>query len=247
MSMTPSARTRSPWTSCSGSRGSTWRSCAADSNGSPGPAWPVTPGDGGNEPEVGTGRHGRGPAGALTCLAVEGRFLQATDAAGLRAEATRVAAQGVGAVFLSEGALGDPIVLAAGLSSCVPDLLLGVRIGLGPAGRHPAMVARDLASLDLVCGGRTILCFAPPYEGEALAEAVALCRALWRAGDLVSEGPLFPVVAPAGRARPAGAQSPLIAFDLTSGDTVPAPVIHAVDVLLRPIPDIGGACRLEFV
>ncbi len=177
---------------------------------------------------------------------MEGRFLQAADAAGLRAEATQAAGQGAAAVFLSEGPVGDPIVLAAGLSSWVPDVLLGVRIGLGPAGRHPAMLARDVASLDLVCGGRSVLCFAPPF-GESLAEAVALCRALWSAGELVSAGPIFPVRAPASRARPAGGQSPLIAFDLTAGDFLPASVLDVADMLLRSISGSPVACRLEFV
>jgi len=186
------------------------------------------------------------PPGALTCLAVEGRFLQAADAAGLRAEATRALQQGAAAVFLSEGELGDPIVLAAGLSSWVPGLLLGVRTHLGPAGRHPALLARDVASLDLVCGGRSVLCFAPPFLAS-LPEAVSLCRALWRAGDVVSDGPYFPLRAAANRARPAGERSPLIAFDCTAGDVLPASVRATADLLVWPGPGVPGACRLERV
>jgi alkanesulfonate monooxygenase SsuD/methylene tetrahydromethanopterin reductase-like flavin-dependent oxidoreductase (luciferase family) len=177
---------------------------------------------------------------------VEGRFLQAADTAGLRAEATRALEQGAAAVFLSEGDLGDPIVLAAGLSSWVPGLLLGVRTHLGPTGRHPALLARDVASLDLVCGGRSVLCFAPPFL-ESLPEAVSLCRALWRAGDLASDGPLFPVRAATNRARPAGDRSPLVAFDCTAGDVPPASVRDAADMLVWPGSGIAGACRLERV
>ena len=177
---------------------------------------------------------------------MNGRFLQGADVAGLRSEATHAAEQGAVAVFLSQGPVGDPIVLAAGLSSSVPGVLLGVRMELGPSERHPAVLARDVTSLDLVCGGRSVLCFAPPFD-EALAEAVLLCRALWRAGELDSRGPHFPVRAATNRARPAGDQSPLIAFDLTAGDKLPATVAGAADLLLRAAADAPDVCRLEWV
>ncbi len=191
-------------------------------------------------------RHCQEPPGALTCLAVEGRFLQAACTAGLRAEATQAAVRGAAAVILSEGALGDPIVLAAGLGPVLPDLLLGARIVLSPEGRHPAMLARDVASLDLVCGGRSVLCFAPPFT-EPLAEAISLCRALWRAGEVASDSPHFPVQAPVNRSRPAGEQSPLIALDLTSGDQLPTFVAGVADVLLRPMSAAPDTCRLEWM
>jgi alkanesulfonate monooxygenase SsuD/methylene tetrahydromethanopterin reductase-like flavin-dependent oxidoreductase (luciferase family) len=187
----------------------------------------------------------RHPSTCLTCLAVDARFLQAGDLAGLRAEATRAEAQGAAAVFLREGPLGDPIVLAAGLGPVVPRLLLGVRISLTPAGRHPALLARDATSLDLVCGGRSVLCFAPPFTDD-LPEAIALCRALWRAGEVVSEGPCFPVHAAANRARPVTAGSPLVALDLTA-DELPAFLAGTADLLLRPSGGPAAVCRLERV
>jgi alkanesulfonate monooxygenase SsuD/methylene tetrahydromethanopterin reductase-like flavin-dependent oxidoreductase (luciferase family) len=165
---------------------------------------------------------------------------------GLRAEAAQAAAEGAAGVFLRGGVLGDPIVLAAGVASLVPDLLVGVRTALGEDERHPALLARDVTSLDLVCGGRSVLCFGPPFT-EALAEAVALCRALWHAGEVVSDGPHFPVRAAANRARPAGARGPLIAFDLTSGDTLPDNLTSSADLVLRPKPGGPAACLLERV
>jgi alkanesulfonate monooxygenase SsuD/methylene tetrahydromethanopterin reductase-like flavin-dependent oxidoreductase (luciferase family) len=177
---------------------------------------------------------------------MNGRFLQGADMAGLRDEAIQAAEQGATAVFLSQGPLGDPIVLAAGLSSSVPGLLLGVRVELGPSERHPAVLARDVTSLDLICGERSVLCFAPPFD-EPLAEAVFLCRALWRAGELDSDGPHFPVRAAANRARPAGDQSPLIALDLTAGDELAASVAEGADLLLRAESDAPEACRLVWV
>jgi alkanesulfonate monooxygenase SsuD/methylene tetrahydromethanopterin reductase-like flavin-dependent oxidoreductase (luciferase family) len=195
---------------------------------------------------------GRGPLarfghfGALICLAMRGRFLLAGDVAGLRAQARQAAAQGADAVFVPTGPLGDPVVLAAGLSSVVPGPLLGVRTEPGSGDRHPALLARDMTSLDLVCGGRSVLCFGPPFD-ERLAETVSVCRGLWRAGEFVSDGPLFPVRAPANRARPMGERSPLIAFDLTVGDEPPASMVGVADLLLRTDSDDPdpAVCRLE--
>ena len=64
------------------------------------------------------------PACALVCVAVDARFLQAGDVAGLRAEAARAGAGGADVLFVSRGALGDPFVLAAGLSLSVPRALV---------------------------------------------------------------------------------------------------------------------------
>jgi alkanesulfonate monooxygenase SsuD/methylene tetrahydromethanopterin reductase-like flavin-dependent oxidoreductase (luciferase family) len=177
---------------------------------------------------------------------VEGRFLQAQDTAGLRAEATRAGAEGAAAVFLSQSALGDPIVLAAGLAPLVPRVLLGARFELARQERHPAMLARDMTCLDLLSGGRSVLCFAPPFT-EPLVEAIHLCRALWRAGEAVQGGPRFPVRAAANRARPAGEGSPLIALDLTAGDELPGFLVGSADLLLRPTAASPAACRLESV
>ena len=151
--------------------------------------------------------------GVLVCVAVEGRFLQGDTVRELREQAFSAEASGAAAVFVSPSALGDPVVLAAGLSTAVPEAKLGVRLEFGRDGRHPAMLARDLTGLDLVSGGRSVLCFEPPF-GDELAEAIALCRAMWHEGVVASEGPLFPGVRsrhpgetaergePAGRARP---------------------------------------------
>jgi alkanesulfonate monooxygenase SsuD/methylene tetrahydromethanopterin reductase-like flavin-dependent oxidoreductase (luciferase family) len=176
---------------------------------------------------------------------VEGRLLQADDVAGLREEAAWARTEGAGVVLLGEGPLGDPIVLAAGLGPLVPEILLGVRLALSAAGRHPALIARELTSLDLVCGGRSVLCFTPPFD-DRLAEAIELCRAMWRDGEASSEGPHFPVTAAANRPGPAGPGSPLLALDLTSGDQPPSAVAGAVDLLFHPTGD-ASVCRVERV
>ncbi len=166
--------------------------------------------------------------------------------AGLRAEAVRAEAEGAGAVFVSEGELGDPVVLAAGLAPDVPRVLLGARIQLDPQERHPAMLARDVTSLDLVCGGRSVLCFTPPFL-DSLEEAISLCRTLWRAGEAVSEGPHFPVRAAANRSRPLGEECPMIALDVTAGDRLAPSLARSADLLLRPAAGSPTVCILERV
>jgi alkanesulfonate monooxygenase SsuD/methylene tetrahydromethanopterin reductase-like flavin-dependent oxidoreductase (luciferase family) len=175
-------------------------------------------------------------ASALVCVAVDARFLQAGDVAGLRAEAERAGADGADVIFVSRGTLGDPFVLAAGLSLSVPRALVGVRLGLSEDGRHPAILAREVTSLDLVCGGRSVLCFTPPFDGR-LAEAIALCRALWREGEADSTGPHFPVHAAVNRPRPAGTGSPLVALDLTGGDELPDVLADVADLLVHGTDD----------
>jgi alkanesulfonate monooxygenase SsuD/methylene tetrahydromethanopterin reductase-like flavin-dependent oxidoreductase (luciferase family) len=176
------------------------------------------------------------PASALVCVAVDARFLQAGDVAGLRAEAAGAGAEGAGGFFVSPGTLGDPFVLAAALSLSLPRGLVGVRLGLSEDGRHPAILAREVTSLDLVCGGRSVLCFTPPFD-DRLAEAIALCRALWRAGEADSPGPHFPVHAAVNRPRPAGDRSPLVALDLTGGDALPDVLSVKADLLVRGTAD----------
>ena len=140
-------------------------------------------------------------------------------------------------MFLSRANLGDPFVLAAGLSPSVPGVLLGVRLGLSEDGRHPAMLAREVTSLDLVSGGRSVLCFVAPFS-DRLVEAIALCRVMWREGETDSEGPHFPVHSAVNRPRPAGDGSPLVALDLTNGDVPPPAILsRAADLLVHRTDD----------
>jgi alkanesulfonate monooxygenase SsuD/methylene tetrahydromethanopterin reductase-like flavin-dependent oxidoreductase (luciferase family) len=173
---------------------------------------------------------------------VEGRFLRADDVAGLRAQARHAMDEKAGIVFVGEGPLGDPLVLLAGLSPSVPRVLLGARLGLSPDGRHPALLARDVTSLDLVCGGRSVVCFTPPFD-DRLAEAIALCRDLWRDGRADGGGPVFPVRHAVNRPRPDG-PGPLVALDLTGDADLPEMIAAAADLLVRPTDD-STVCRVE--
>jgi alkanesulfonate monooxygenase SsuD/methylene tetrahydromethanopterin reductase-like flavin-dependent oxidoreductase (luciferase family) len=174
--------------------------------------------------------------GVLVCVAVEGRFLQASTVTELRERALRATHDGAAAVLVGQGPLGDPFVLAAGLGASVPETWVGVRFALRKDARHPAMLARDMTSLDLVTGGRSALCFEPPFTDD-LAEAIALCRALWRPGVVESEGPTYPAQTPATRARPLSESSPLVGLDLTTGESVPSSFSHIADLLLHPTHD----------
>jgi alkanesulfonate monooxygenase SsuD/methylene tetrahydromethanopterin reductase-like flavin-dependent oxidoreductase (luciferase family) len=177
------------------------------------------------------------------------RFLQAKDVAGLRAEAMQAMEEGIEAVLLGRGPMGDPFVLLAGLSDHVPSLTLAARVVLGEDGRHPTLLAREATSLDLVDGGRTVLCLGPPF-GKGLDEVIGICRAMWREGTAKSEGPVYPVADALNRPGPAGEGSPLIALDLTgpgARDEAGGSAALADMVVVRE--EAGGAAvlRLERV
>jgi alkanesulfonate monooxygenase SsuD/methylene tetrahydromethanopterin reductase-like flavin-dependent oxidoreductase (luciferase family) len=140
--------------------------------------------------------------------------LEARDLAALRAEAVRAKEQGIEAVLVGAAPLGDPFVVLAGLSDAIPGVTLAARVVLDEDGRHPTLLAREATSLDLVDGGRTVLCFGPPF-GEGIDEAIGICRAMWREGVSTNDGPAYPVAGAVNRPGPAGAGSPLIALDLT--------------------------------
>jgi alkanesulfonate monooxygenase SsuD/methylene tetrahydromethanopterin reductase-like flavin-dependent oxidoreductase (luciferase family) len=175
---------------------------------------------------------------------VEGRLLQAADLPGLREACRQAATDGAGALFLTDGPLGDPIVLAAGLEGITGSLLLGVRVavGAGPE-RHPSVLAREMTTLDHVCGGRAVLAFLPPHT-DAVAEAARLCRAMWQQGTAVSEGPRYPVAGAVNLPRPPSPQSPRLALDLTDGPA-PAPELRQlVDLVLLPT-EREGVCQVQ--
>lgn len=189
---------------------------------------------------------------AVSCLAVDGRplrLLEATDLAALRAEAVRAKEEGIEAVLVGEGPLGDPFVLLAGLSDAVPGLTLAARVVLGEDGRHPTLLAREATSLDLVDGGRTVLCFGPPF-GEGLDEAIGICRAMWRDGTATNDGPVYPVADALNRPGPAGEGSPLLALDLTgpgARDEAGGSAALADLLVVRSEVGDGAVLRLERV
>jgi alkanesulfonate monooxygenase SsuD/methylene tetrahydromethanopterin reductase-like flavin-dependent oxidoreductase (luciferase family) len=179
---------------------------------------------------------------------MDGRFLHESTVADLGAATRRAAADGVSAVFVTSGPLGDAITLAAALCAAVPTLTIGIRTNLSTEPhRHPTVLARDMTTLDLVCGGRSLLAFTPPFD-DAVAEAMALCRAMWREGVAASDGPRYPVAGAVNRPKPQQVGGPPIALDLTDGFAVDRALMERADLLLVPpaaTPDAGLPSGVE--
>jgi alkanesulfonate monooxygenase SsuD/methylene tetrahydromethanopterin reductase-like flavin-dependent oxidoreductase (luciferase family) len=167
---------------------------------------------------------------------VDARFLQESTVADLGAAVRRAAADGVSAVFLTSGPLGDAITLAAGLCAAAPTLLFGIRTNLSTEPhRHPTVLAREMTAFDLVSGGRSLLAFTPPFsDADAVAEAMALCRAMWRDGVAASEGPVYPVAGAVNRPKPRQDGGPPLALDLTDGMPTDRQLMELADLLLLP-------------
>jgi alkanesulfonate monooxygenase SsuD/methylene tetrahydromethanopterin reductase-like flavin-dependent oxidoreductase (luciferase family) len=165
---------------------------------------------------------------------VDARFLDESTVDELVAATRRAEAEGVSAVFLTSGPLGDAITLAAGLFAAAPTLLFGIRTNLSTEPhRHPTVLARDMTAFDLVSGGRSLLAFTPPFS-DAVAEAMALCRAMWRDGVAASEGPHYPVAGAVNRPKPQQEGGPPLALDLTDGIPADRALMEAADLLLVP-------------
>jgi alkanesulfonate monooxygenase SsuD/methylene tetrahydromethanopterin reductase-like flavin-dependent oxidoreductase (luciferase family) len=162
------------------------------------------------------------------CHAVEGRFLNELDVGALRAAAQEARADGVDAVFVTNGPLGDAMVLAAALGRWTTETLVGVRAGLD---RHPTVLAREMTTLDLVTKGRAVLSFTGPFT-DATAEAIMLCREMWQQGTAVSEGPCYPVAGAINLPLPYRDGGPPIALDLTDGAAASPALLSMVDFVL---------------
>jgi hypothetical protein len=171
------------------------------------------------------------------CDAVRGLFLDERDTGALRATAERAGRDGVGALFLRDGPLGDAVVLATAVGTWVPDVLLGVRIDLcAQPHRHPTVLAREMTTFDRVSGGRAVLAFTAPFT-EATVEAATLCRAMWTDGVAVGAGPNYPVAGAINRPLPERPGGPLLALDLADGEAAPPPpaaLLALCDLVLVP-------------
>jgi probable F420-dependent oxidoreductase len=126
-------------------------------------------------------------------------------------------------LWLSERVTGrapDPLVGLAFAAGRTTRLKLGTSVLVVP-GRNPALLAKELASLDLLSGGRLLpavgLGVADPGEQQAFGvargdraawfdEAVGLLRAFWTGEAVSHDGPRFTYTGLAVQPRPA--QSP---------------------------------------
>jgi alkanesulfonate monooxygenase SsuD/methylene tetrahydromethanopterin reductase-like flavin-dependent oxidoreductase (luciferase family) len=164
---------------------------------------------------------------------VEGVFLEERTVPALRAVAGQADDDVVDALFVADGPLGDAVVLAAALGAWTTRIVLGVRVAMGSQQRHPTMVAREMSTLDLVVGGRSLLAFTEPFS-DGLGEAIRLCKDMWRLGVASGGGPCYPVAGAINRPAPYRPGGPPIALDLTGG-SVPAPgLAQMCDLVLVP-------------
>ncbi len=95
------------------------------------------------------------------------------------------------------------------------------------------MLAREITTLDLVSQGRSLLAFRAPFD-HATAQAVLLCRGMWREGTAVSDGPHYRVAGAVNRPGPHRSEGPPIALDLTEGAEAPPELVRLVDYVIRP-------------
>jgi alkanesulfonate monooxygenase SsuD/methylene tetrahydromethanopterin reductase-like flavin-dependent oxidoreductase (luciferase family) len=196
------------------------------------------------------------------CDAVEGLFLEGPDVDALRASAEQARRDGLDAVWLIDGQLGDAMVLASALAAepsradtaepsradaAEPpqDVLWGVRVSLsGGAHRHPTILAREMTTFDHITRGRSILAFVGPFPqayADAVAEAITLCRGMWSEGIAVGRGPCYPVAGAVNRPLPFRAGGPPLALDLTDGSLAPPHLLAACDLVLVPTGAVAPA------
>jgi probable F420-dependent oxidoreductase len=113
----------------------------------------------------------------------------------------------------------DPFLQLAQLAPLAEHVLLGTGVYLLPL-RHPTHVAKQVATLDRLCGGRFVFgvgiggefpieyaaCGVPVHErGARMSEAIPLLRKLWSGNPIESQGRFYPF--PEVRLLPTPAQS----------------------------------------
>ncbi len=100
----------------------------------------------------------------------------------------------------------DPLLVLGLAASVAPSVLLGTSVLVAPL-RHPVLLAKQVASLDYLSGGRVMLgigagwmreefeLMGVPFRlrGARTAEMVEVMRALWSGQRVVHRGPLYQV------------------------------------------------------
>jgi alkanesulfonate monooxygenase SsuD/methylene tetrahydromethanopterin reductase-like flavin-dependent oxidoreductase (luciferase family) len=123
------------------------------------------------------------------------------------------------------GVTCDPCTMAAAAVPVVAAPLLGV-VSVVPVDRHPAVLARDVSALDVVSGGRAAVLLRwggahrPAHlldAAEHLAEAAAICRAVFVEPRPVYEGRFLHVAGAVNRPPPLQAGGPPVAIEVPTG------------------------------
>lgn len=117
----------------------------------------------------------------------------------------------------------DPLLTLLSVAGAAPSLSLGTSVLVAPL-RHPVLLAKQVASLDYLSGGRVILGLGAgwlreefdlmgiPYarRGARAAEMVTLMRALWTGTQIDHQGEFYRAQAVTMSPRPAQAHLPVV-------------------------------------
>jgi probable F420-dependent oxidoreductase len=117
----------------------------------------------------------------------------------------------------------DPLVSLAWASAAAPSLRLGTSVLVAPL-RHPVLLAKQVASLDYLSGGRVLLGVGAGWmaeefrtmnvsfaeRGRRLDEMVAIMRACWSGETVEHTGAQFQLGGFKMHPRPAQSQIPII-------------------------------------
>lgn len=142
-----------------------------------------------------------------------------------RLAAAEAEAAGFGTVWLDGGPL-DPCTLAGALVPATGSVLLGVVAGTGPGQRAPSVLARDVTALDVVSSGRAAVLLRGG-DVDRLAEAVVVCRLMFRADAPTYHGSSFTIVGAANRPPPVRPAGPPLLVEVPPGDRSPPAARHA--------------------
>ncbi len=125
---------------------------------------------------------------------------------------------GLGGLWVSEAprpsegpgnALPDPLPLAGAVAACLRRGLVGVGVGIGS--RHPAVLAKQVTTLDVMArGGAGLLVRAGGATPGHLVETVAVCRALFRDHAPYLKGPRYALAGAVNLPRPVRPGGPFL-------------------------------------
>jgi len=155
--------------------------------------------------------------GSVACAGTDDPIAVSAEVfAGTRALSEAAFSAGFGSVWLSTATPQwmDPTTVAGALTAAVPGLLVGVVVSLD-AGRHPAVVAREVTSVDVVSRGRAALRIrGGRASAPALAEAAQICRSLFRSPRTTFAGSTYCVEDAPNRPAPVRIGGPLLLVDV---------------------------------
>jgi len=108
-------------------------------------------------------------------------------------------ASGVDTLWVAGGG-SDPVTLAGALAAVTTEVAVGVVCGVGVTERAPSVLARDVAALDVLSGGRAAVLL--EGSGPVVGEAAEVCRLLFAGGPATFDGEWFQLNGAVNRPTP---------------------------------------------